>query len=118
MRLYTTARLGVSLVALTAIDLPAQQIIPNRPECASCRLVQDRITTIGGLSDDDALAQTFVIDRDAYGRVYVAPYFLTGRIKVFEPTGKLRKVIGRRGSGPGEFQSVRAIRVVGDTLYV
>lgn len=96
-----TKLLAGAVVALGPGALSAQTTIATRPDCAGCRLVQEKVTTIGGLSDDDAVAQTFVIDRDASGRVYVAPYFLTGQIKVFEPNGKLRKVIGRKGSGPG-----------------
>ncbi|HDJ86245.1 MAG TPA: 6-bladed beta-propeller [Chromatiales bacterium] len=56
--------------------------------------------------------------RDArLGLIYVAD---TGAndIKVFNDDGKLVKVIGRRGRGPGEFNGPTHITFAGDRLYV
>jgi len=56
--------------------------------------------------------------RDArLGLIYVAD---TGAndIKVFNDDGKLVKVIGRRGSGPGEFNGLTHIAFAGGRLYV
>lgn len=39
-------------------------------------------------------------------------------IRVFDPDGSLRRLIGGRGDGPGEFQNVAAIGWVADTLWV
>jgi len=38
-------------------------------------------------------------------------------VKVYEPTGALRRVIGREGSGPGEFRAAY-LAILGDTLVV
>jgi hypothetical protein len=39
-------------------------------------------------------------------------------IRVFSPQGKFVREIGRRGSGPGEFQFFSSLSLSGDTLYV
>jgi hypothetical protein len=39
------------------------------------------------------------------------------RILLIDPSGRVRRTIGRRGSGPGEFSALGAIGLHGDTLY-
>lgn len=41
----------------------------------------------------------------------------TPEIRVFDMQGRHRRTIGRRGSGPGEFDAVTAIGLFGDTLW-
>jgi hypothetical protein len=41
----------------------------------------------------------------------------TPEIRVFGDDGRHRRTIGRRGAGPGEFDAVTAIGLVGDTLW-
>ena len=41
----------------------------------------------------------------------------SGDIRVFNTDGKLSRVIGRRGKGPGEFENVSYIGFKGDTLF-
>ncbi|MBK8646135.1 MAG: 6-bladed beta-propeller, partial [Gemmatimonadetes bacterium] len=41
----------------------------------------------------------------------------TPEIRVFGADGRHRRTIGRRGAGPGEFDAVTAIGLVGDTLW-
>lgn len=38
------------------------------------------------------------------------------RLLVLDPTGKVSATLGRQGDGPGEFQSIGAISVIGDTV--
>ena len=38
--------------------------------------------------------------------------------RVFDPNGRLIKVLGRRGDGPGEFRSVRQVGYVGTRIWV
>ena len=42
----------------------------------------------------------------------------TAEVRTFHPDGRHDRTIGRRGSGPGEFQSVMALDIEGDTLIV
>ncbi len=39
-------------------------------------------------------------------------------VRVFDPSGRLIKTVGRRGDGPGEFRTIRQVGYVGDKLWV
>jgi hypothetical protein len=39
-------------------------------------------------------------------------------VRVFDPGGRLLKVVGRRGDGPGEFRRIRQVGFVGDRIWV
>lgn len=55
---------------------------------------------------------------DSRGNAYV-PDFYRSRVVVFGPDGRLVRSVGRRGRGPGEFQSIRSVQVLrGDSLLV
>src|SRR4051794_18935210 len=96
-----------SLVSLVAHQSGAQSVVPSRavnsfhPDSAS----QSQLLSIG-------LAR---LGPD--GRVYVLDR-VDRAIRVFDPTGRLVGTIGRRGAGPGEFQSINSFGWVGDTLWV
>jgi hypothetical protein len=49
------------------------------------------------------------------GQTYVAQRY---EVRVYDARGRYLRTLGRRGSGPGEFQSVRGIGLRGDTLWV
>lgn len=54
------------------------------------------------------------VDRD--GLVYAVDR-LDCRIRVYDPTAHLVRFIGRRGRGPGEFESPPLFGIVGDTVW-
>ena len=71
-----------------------------------------------GDSDDPSIgfSQVRAVEVDRDGNVYV----LDGRereIRVFDPRGQLVRRIGRRGSGPGEFEQVPRFGLWGDTVW-
>jgi hypothetical protein len=72
---------------------------------------------LGGLSASEATA--FVVEPDLVvdgeGRIYARTEF---DIRVFDPDGSLRTILGRRGEGPGEFRSAFAHGILGDTVWV
>ncbi len=80
------------------------------------------LTTLGKLgvkgNPPDALTEpTDVLTDPANGDVYVAESHtnvedpnLVGRISVFDRTGKFLRIIGKTGTGPGEFRTPHAIR--------
>jgi hypothetical protein len=39
-------------------------------------------------------------------------------VRVFDPSGRLIRIVGRRGDGPGEFRSIRQVGYVGDKIWV
>lgn len=55
------------------------------------------------------------VDRDGNLFVYEAAI---PEIRVYSPDGAVLRRIGRRGSGPGEFESPGAFGLVGDTIWV
>ena len=55
---------------------------------------------------------------DSRGRIYVDD-FGSGRVTVLSPEAVPLRTIGRKGSGPGEFQSIRGVQILpGDSLLV
>jgi hypothetical protein len=53
----------------------------------------------------------------ASGRIFIGDY--TGlNIHVFDPDGSYLKSLGGRGPGPGEYNSIADMKVIGDYLYV
>jgi hypothetical protein len=105
----------VALVAFTACDrgAPGDQGLDGLPVWD---LAEERRL---GHRDDPNLGFSRV------GQIHVAPdgrtYVLDAQelqVRVFDPDGRLVASIGRRGSGPGEFQFPRAFGLLGDTLWV
>ncbi len=70
-------------------------------------------------SDEDALF-TYIshLDVDQNGTVFVADASAL-TVSVLSSGGELLRTIGRKGSGPGEFQGIGSIQIgAGDTLFV
>ncbi|HET7464424.1 MAG TPA: hypothetical protein VFJ82_24405 [Longimicrobium sp.] len=62
------------------------------------------------------LTWAHAVDVDRRGNVYVGDQWA---VKVFAPDGTLLRTVGRRGSGPGEFQGIASVAVIpGDSLFV
>jgi hypothetical protein len=55
---------------------------------------------------------------DSRGLIYVPEHY-NNRVTVLSEDGRLIRTLGRRGSGPGEFQAVQSVQVLpGDSLLV
>ena len=54
---------------------------------------------------------------DRMGRVYVID-MSDQKIRVFDAAGKVLRVVGGRGRGPGEYTQAKKVEVVNDTLWV
>lgn len=65
----------------------------------------------------DGLVAVPTAATDRLGHLYLSQP-LDHNIKVFDDQGRLIRVIGRRGQGPGEFERVQHIGFRGDTLFV
>lgn len=61
------------------------------------------------------IPHTFTIDN--VGAVYVADQ-ASDRLLVFTPEGRLKRVIGRHGNGPGEFDRIGPVTVPGSELLI
>ncbi len=72
---------------------------------------------IGDVDDPDVgFSRVTRIDVDRDGNLYVMEASVP-EIRVFNPDGVLLRRIGRRGAGPGEFESTPRFGVVGDTVW-
>jgi hypothetical protein len=72
-----------------------------------------------GMSDSSAqFTDITAVAVDRSGHVYVADFYRQ-QVTVLSQRGQFDRVIGRRGSGPGEFRAIRSIQVTdGDSLLV
>src|SRR5688500_7808836 len=75
---------------------------------------RSRIDTMDGR---DAFGSVVDVSVGTDGLVYVADGMEKG-VRVYSRTGRLLRIIGRRGSGPGEFLAVGRLSWIGDTLVV
>lgn len=81
------------------------------------RLVAEAGMRIGDVEDPDiGFSRVVAVDVDRDGNVYVLEA-LVPEIRVYSPDGALLRRIGRRGAGPGEFESTPHFGVVGDTVW-
>jgi DNA-binding beta-propeller fold protein YncE len=69
-----------------------------------------------GLGDRKELQFT-AIARDPEGNLYLGES-VNGEVLIFDPQGKLKRAIGSKGMGPGQFMTIQGIAVTGDTIYV
>lgn len=103
--------LGSSIVSTT---LHCQQTL-----VANGRSAETRVAVSIGPKPGDSwfFGRVRDITVDGAGRTYVLDDS-DQTIRVFDLTGKLLRVLGRRGAGPGEFLRARALQIVNDTLWV
>jgi hypothetical protein len=95
---------------------------PSRLAAPITLRIGDRpLLSVGGLHDDPE--QEFESNQGYLRGVLLSDGGLVAidvnRVKYFDATGKLVKIAGRRGDGPGEFRYLTAIcRLRGDTIVV
>lgn len=110
--------LGV-LVATRAISgqTVQPQAIPNEPTCPRCAIATRRLATLGS---DDGLGslngKPMSINVDARGRYWVFQELEPPT--VFSSSGSPDRMVGRKGRGPGEFESANNGVVIGDSMLV
>ena len=69
------------------------------------------------ISADSLLAVVSLVAIAPSGEAYVMDA-IPPRVFVYDRSGRLLRTMGRRGAGPGEFQSASAMGFVGDSLWV
>ncbi|MXW17196.1 MAG: 6-bladed beta-propeller [Gemmatimonadetes bacterium] len=122
-RAMTTRILPLALtLAATAparAQNPAVTTLTESPDC-NCRIELTRVFSLSDSLHPGLFAYSPLVMRDSRG-VWYATSNTDGlkQVGVFDQEGRLIKVIGRLGEGPGEFTRVNHIVVgAGDTLYV
>jgi hypothetical protein len=80
----------------------------------------EELLTLGAVNDVDTgganeFARITGVIADTEGNIYVADS-RTFNIRVFDEGGRFLRTIGRKGGGPGEFETLQSIGWLGDTL--
>lgn len=102
--------------AAALLALFVGHLVPAGVAAQSRRLVED-FRILPAESDSLAFSAIADIESGRGGRVYVLQPDLRV-VQVFDSSGKRVRVIGRRGSGPGEFQFPLRLGLKQDSLWV
>jgi len=84
----------------------------NAPECCDFYFEKE-VKTESPYLHSNIISEVLPGDN---GDMFVADSWLN-KIVVFDSTGSFVRQIGQQGRGPGDFESVRALRIDGDSLY-
>jgi hypothetical protein len=109
-------RLPVLVLSALASVLGAESSAGAQEAAPLAWRLQPRVK-IGAVDGRNALGsvQSVSVGRDGF--IYVADGMERG-VRVYTVAGQLLRIIGRQGSGPGEFQAVGRLSWIGDTLVV
>ena len=107
---------------------PALALIGGATLCIACTAAPDDPPQSGNAEwelVEDLRLDANVEDFSVVGRLYVGPQReivvpepQDARLRIYDSTGTLVTMIGRRGEGPGEFQHVGSVFWTADTLIV
>jgi hypothetical protein len=131
MRKITPVVLGLILAFLAQSESLAQKVktvdgvtvvsngkkpVPVKGQPVKIKLAEE-LTVGGSANPDESLSQvsTFVVDGE--GGI-LALDFKEQKIKVFDRTGKLLRLIGKPGQGPGELGIASGIQLMADNTLV
>lgn len=108
---------GVSALAVASALTFQELTVPTKPTCSSCRLTLQHVAQLGpgaGAASPKLNAQVL---RLADGSFLVNRTYTTGTIARYSAAGQLLGTWGRAGDGPGEFQYITRLGVLGhDTV--
>lgn len=111
--------LALAATAPARAQNPAVTTLTESPDC-DCRIELTRVISLSDSLHPGLFAYSPLVMRDSRGNWYATSN--TDGLKqvgVFDPDGRLKKVLGGLGEGPGEFTIINHIVVdSGDTLYV
>lgn len=84
--------------------------IREDPACAGCSVHVERILRFGGTDLPFSISPLARIAQSTRGDYFVGSLMEIGPVARFSTSGDFRELIGRRGSGPGEFQLISGIQ--------
>lgn len=113
----------VSALFVMAVATGRAQALSDQPtvvQCSDCTLVASRVARLGADADGPEFNRlALAVIRDSRGRIIAGPISSRAQFAVYSPSGKLLKVVGSAGSGPGEFRNIGDVVVTpGDSLVV
>jgi hypothetical protein len=89
-----------------------------RADCDPCEIGLSRIATLRDNPSLLGIGNVFSLSRSANGFYYLVATQFTGQVAVFDEVGRIRRILGRAGEGPGEFRFVRSVAAIDTTLFV
>ena len=117
-----SCRIAIAIPVFVAVlsagaQAPAPTVIPNEPICPRCSIMMRPIVTLG--TDDGAgsiIGRPMSVSVDSRGRYWVFQELEPPTI--YRADGKVDRLLGRKGSGPGEYRSANNGIVIGDSMLV
>ncbi|HEU0015948.1 MAG TPA: 6-bladed beta-propeller [Longimicrobium sp.] len=101
------------LAALAACGTPGAERDARLPSAEERRARAFTLTEVARSDPDALFALIGGLDVDSRGRIFVAD-LAAPEVTVLAPDGRLERTVGRRGSGPGEFQGISSVQVLPD----
>lgn len=106
------------LVVPLAVGGQTRLTVGTREACASCTLLLDTLAVVGRNDPFGDVRHVDVAIRNSRGEIIVG-HVGSGTLSVYSAAGTFSRTVGRRGQGPGEFQSILALKLGrNDTLHV
>src|SRR5687768_1020534 len=112
-------------VLIVGILLTTTHTWAQKPElvrsriCTRCSVQLQPVARIAGSEEHGGVVGSDYLPRDSRDRYYHTNNDTPAQIQVFDSVGRVIKVIGKAGSGPGEFSDIGFIAVGrGDSLHV
>jgi hypothetical protein len=105
-------------VAATERPLNGQASPVREGSCRTCRIVVKDSVVLGDEDGPGIVGNIFTIARLSTGQYALSYDANDAVILVFDSAGRFQREVGRRGSGPGEYQFIRFLRAEGPRLHV
>jgi len=117
-------RLAASVITSSIVSLHgagaqggAPTVVPDDPLCPRCTIEVLTLVTLGSDDGPGSIAgRPMSVNVDARGRYWVFQELEPPT--VFTATGAVIQVVGRKGSGPGEFRAANNGLAIGDSMLV
>jgi hypothetical protein len=108
----------VAVIAVTDSPATAQPVAISSVTCQTCRISIALLASLGASSGSGEVGELSTMTRMRDGQYVLSYNGADEELVVFSPTGDAARRLGRKGSGPGEFQFIRWTRAAGDNLHV
>ncbi|MDQ8165246.1 MAG: hypothetical protein P3A28_05750 [Gemmatimonadota bacterium] len=116
MTIRRAATLLVSGMTLAGVArAQVRERIPDAVSCARCTITSKALTTMRP-PDDVVADRPQLVSTDHAGRYWM--FFEQELPAVYDPTGTFLKSVGRKGSGPGEYQFPWPMARAGDSVVI
>jgi hypothetical protein len=109
---------GVGLLVILCPPGVKTQEVTMLRESPDLETAQVERIEVFGDEDEGTVGPNFVFDVTPAGQFLVSPFSRNSEILVFDSTGAFQLVVGRNGDGPGEYRSIRHIKMGAALVHV